>query len=1311
MRNRIKLLIGIGVFFGLSAGAIAGLLFYNSSNPESGLDLFGLSNPVTSKDASTIEIDQAVQDAVQRHPEVLAYTIYRVSVDHVTYSPDGNLALAWLSLSDKESGQPVPSEPGLAIVVKTIDSETSKPVWHAYVQADENWNEQMALVPSDMMDEEARNQFTSPDQAITKAPPFTGYRLPWAKGQTKYVTGSIGHVFTYKSCPSSCLYAFDFADGTMFPVTAAKGGKVKSAVWQYENGNTSNANYLVIEDESTTPVSYMLYMHFAKNSIPTELRTPGTPVVQGQFLGNADDTGYSTGHHLHFHVHTNPTSYWGNSVDIQFEDVAINGGRPRTCVEANNYPSYGGQCQANDRYTSGNGDSTPPFGGLSIPQAGQMINTSSITFSGWGQDNTAVSKLQVVVNYDGIWRSVGDPQTAASFTSEVDLCKAGVPDGPLSVGLMVYDRAGNQSVEPQGQRQLTKNFACDPQPAICQPTDDQAAIFINKNYQGPCQVLDIGNFADISSYSSFGDNNLESIMVGANVTATVFDTLGFKDRVESFISNDENLSDNLIGLDKASSIRVLKNPITPAPPVLNKPVSASGNIPTSQDTIVLSWLPAIGAVDYRSELFGPSGFSAAMDWNKADSWSVGSLPAGEYNWTVWDRNGESENHTSLIFAIDEAEFSQPASLSVPYNADFETKAAGWTASGFWKLGELSSGSLKTTAWFTGDTESFGTAEDLSADLTSPSINIPYEGLTLQFAYFTDTESTSIFRDQRWVQISEDGGPFKNVLQIQDSPDGESWDDNKTIDLTAYNGHAIRIRFHFNAIDAFYNDYFGWGIDNIRIDVNPEKLCGEIQNDGTPQTAAPVEIPNKVDGQLCPLGDLDYFKFNAIKDEHISAGLSFPDIDKKWMPLISIVSSNGVETLAESSTPEGSGAYALSYIIPQDGEYYLKIDSTDANENQPVKPYSLKLVSDNVAPQITIITPSSEQVMTGFPFKVAVEVTDSEGSGVATVEFWWHSKSWANDKWSLLGVDNDGSDGWSWEIPSTFSEPVEGAALFIRAKDYAGNFQGVTIPVNPLNAAPASHLLPLPETTTSTAVHLTWQVDANPDNIQNFLVQYREGENDWVNLESSLTSTLRQAWFVGKNDTAYQFRISAIDLNGKEEPWPDAADSVTRIEAACAPDSFEQESASDNLSENASQLVIDQITVEHNYCGLEDQDWFKFTGESGKIYKIEATPKSDGAASNLQIFGADKQTILKEAKAADLDAATLLEWEAPEDGEYFIRSTSINPLIAGTSAIYTLRIEESSSFSIPGLVCTATTIPALLYLVKILIGLFRRKEDN
>ena len=83
----------------------------------------------------------------------------------------------------------------------------------------------------------------------------------------------------------------------------------------------------------------------------------------GQFIGNVDDTGYSTNHHLHFMVHTTYGLRWGPSVDITFKDVFINwdeatqGGRPRMKSEA---AWYGGEGQ--DVYVSGNVGTNPPTG-------------------------------------------------------------------------------------------------------------------------------------------------------------------------------------------------------------------------------------------------------------------------------------------------------------------------------------------------------------------------------------------------------------------------------------------------------------------------------------------------------------------------------------------------------------------------------------------------------------------------------------------------------------------------------------------------------------------------------------------------------------------------------------------------------------------------------------------------------------------------------------------------------------------------------------------------------------------------------------
>ena len=48
------------------------------------------------KDMATAELDKALQSALQRHPDVLAYLIYRVSISHVTYLEDKTTALLWL---------------------------------------------------------------------------------------------------------------------------------------------------------------------------------------------------------------------------------------------------------------------------------------------------------------------------------------------------------------------------------------------------------------------------------------------------------------------------------------------------------------------------------------------------------------------------------------------------------------------------------------------------------------------------------------------------------------------------------------------------------------------------------------------------------------------------------------------------------------------------------------------------------------------------------------------------------------------------------------------------------------------------------------------------------------------------------------------------------------------------------------------------------------------------------------------------------------------------------------------------------------
>ncbi len=270
--------------------------------------------------ADQAQLEARVMEALAARTDVLAFTVFDAQLDEVRYSQDGTWALVTIAMVDPDTGEVIPAEPAVALARKSLGE------WVVTLQADSDWSAQLAAAPSDLLATEAKKQIAPPEaksapaQGMEAAPPYGGYRLPWPAGQVKSLSQSVGH----QCCGME--YAFDFYDGTMFQLVAARGGYVKWRQWSYPNGYydgvADHANYLVLEDRTTSPYTYSLYLHLAYDSIPTELRTVGQYVARGQFIGLADDTGYSSGHHLHFQVHTNPYSYWGDSVDITFDDVA-----------------------------------------------------------------------------------------------------------------------------------------------------------------------------------------------------------------------------------------------------------------------------------------------------------------------------------------------------------------------------------------------------------------------------------------------------------------------------------------------------------------------------------------------------------------------------------------------------------------------------------------------------------------------------------------------------------------------------------------------------------------------------------------------------------------------------------------------------------------------------------------------------------------------------------------------------------------------------------------------------------------------------
>ena len=587
-----------------------------------------LPQPKTLTDPREIELNTAIQKASAGREDVIAFLLYRVTIDNVDFSKDKALALVWLSMVDPETGLVQNSEPLLVLAHATGDA--AQP-WRITFPVDPTFATELMAVPDTMLSQENKAFYMPAVQQQSKdGAVFTGYKLPWTKGTTVTLTGSIGHVFTYKSCPASCLYAYDFANGSMFDIKAAKHGYVKYFQDGYANGNETNTNYIILEDPSTSPTTYQVYYHLAQGTIPGALKSVGAEVMQGQFIGKADDTGYSSGNHLHFHVHTTANSIWGNSVDIVFDEVAVNGGRPRTCKEASAYPDYGTQCA--NQYVSQNGDVAPPTGAITSPLPYAVITSPTLNVSGWMHDDTAVATGQMMINTGKAWTPIGSVIGSTPFTQEINLCTANIPDGKFFLSLVITDKAGKVSTDNQGLTELTKSYTCPAQPPVCTPGLNQVALYTDAQYQGNCQLFEIADYANLGTVNPLILDNSRSIQVGSGVSALLFPDVDFGGTYELFQDGDSNLADNGIGAYNAASMKVISRVNPPEPPVLILPDLITTNL-----NLTLAWTVAAGE-QTQSTLTGPGGYAVNLAWQDGTAWQVGLLAAGDYTWTVETRN-------------------------------------------------------------------------------------------------------------------------------------------------------------------------------------------------------------------------------------------------------------------------------------------------------------------------------------------------------------------------------------------------------------------------------------------------------------------------------------------------------------------------------------------------------------------------------------------------------------------------------------------------------------------------------------------------
>ncbi|MFO0873083.1 MAG: HYR domain-containing protein [Phycisphaerales bacterium] len=140
------------------------------------------------------------------------------------------------------------------------------------------------------------------------------------------------------------------------------------------------------------------------------------------------------------------------------------------------------------------------------------------------------------------------------------------------------------------------------------------------------------------------------------------------------------------------------------------------------------------------------------------------------------------------------------------------------------------GNDATCNYITGALANSGTATSPTIDLTAES-----GAITLSFDYRIEIESftsAGCFYDIPQVLVSDDGFATSTLVagRIQcgapvDLAIGVGWT-SATVDLSAFAGSMIQVRFFFDSVDSLFNGFLGWGVDNILVTAGAQRLSLE-----------------------------------------------------------------------------------------------------------------------------------------------------------------------------------------------------------------------------------------------------------------------------------------------------------------------------------------------------------------------------------------------------------------------------------------------------------------------------------------------------
>jgi murein DD-endopeptidase MepM/ murein hydrolase activator NlpD len=622
--------------------------------------------------------------------------------------------------------------------------------------------------------------------------------------------------------------------------------------------------------------------------------------------------------------------------------------------------------------------------------------------------------------------------------------------------------------------------------------------------------------------------------------------------------------------------------------------------------------------------------------------------------------------------------------SVPYADDVESGTYDWTATGLWhQVDEYTSPYPESHSWShswwygqdaTGD---YDTGAANSGDLTSPPLYIPSTGHYLRFWYWYETETQGQNWDQRWVQISVDGGPFNNVLQLFDDP-MNWWLQSPAIDLSGYAGHVIQVNFHFDTIDDAFNDYRGWYIDDFDISTTSPPSCADSHepNNNSAQTTT-IAYGQTLSGDICPGGDYDFYTFTGTAGDKVVVDIDAKVNGSSLDSYIFLLDSDGTSVLAEHDdeiTYEVQDSH-LGYHLPHDGTYYIKVKAW----NHPSVGgtdyfYTVHLLTDDVSPSSAEITsPDNDAWLDPSLETINVSASDNE-SGINRVEFLWHDADWENSEWVWLGADQDGRNGWRWDFDTSSLAEQRSGAFYTWAFDWAGNWTGAGVWNLGIDRTPpiaTAYVGPMYGDAPFRDFHVWWYGSDNLSSVASYDVQYRDGSGGtWTNLLTETTDTYYR--FAGQDGHTYYFRARARDNAGNQGPYAGGDGDAQHTVEICPtpPDDYEM----DSTASNAKWITTDGTYQTHTIHVEGDQDWVKFHAAADFNYVLATTNTGGHADTVLDLYDTDGNTLIdSNDDYPNIWLSSCLSWQPSVSGIYYAKVDHWDPYAYGCTTAYDLSI--------------------------------------